>query len=918
MASAKALAAGATLHNWTLRHVARVPELGSLTVYEFVHRSKARLLQCHRDDAAALFSISFKTPVSNSHGTPHILEHVVLCGSRLFPVRDPFFKMLDRSLAAYMNAWTASDHTTYPFITQNAKDYEHLRDVYWDAVFNPLLRPEDFRQEGWRVEEREGKRQIGGVVFNEMKGALSDADGVFGAHLNRHMFPNTCYEHVSGGEPLAIPALTHAHLVAFHRRHYHPSNALIVTYGRRDPQGDLQYFDEKLQSLNSAPSEKVTLDPTALRRFTAPQSATVGGPEDALGERTRQVRFIKSFLTGPLGNLEESFALSLLSHLLLDGPAAPMHQVLLESGLGTAYAPGTGYDPHALWTTFSVGLQGMRAKDTKAAEEAIDGTLLEVAAGGFSSERIGAALDSMELSLRHQPALFGLTIASRLAAYWARAGQSPLASCLQLSQLISGFRQSCRWKPDILQTLCRQYLTKTNPHVLTLTQLPDAAYFEKRAVQEAELLSTLHLDCDAPAEVARVDDVSRLPTLTEHDIQRAIQDPSIKPTKHGLFSRLTPLTNGITYFRALLPVSPTTDCTLLPILCDALTELGVEGMSAADFSEAIKQRTGGISFSPLLTHDGRLFVQAASYSLSTNADAMLDLILRALKSASWSDVERVGTLVQQMRAAANGSIADSGHSFANLRAASAFGPVHATSESLSGLTFIDNLNRITDLPKLSNELAGLAGSLTRLDRVCTITDTAGLGGLGPFRSRFEASGAKAELPNSGASLEMQVRMPFDTSFVSSVRRVEADDPRMQGALVLVGRILRSKYLHPLIREQGGAYGADASFNPQTRLFSFSTYRDPHPDRSVELIEKAGLPDTLTEAVLREARLAHFSHIDAPKSVGSQGLGEFSYGLTDGQRQALRDAILSTTADDIVAACGALKLAAASTCIIRKK
>lgn len=914
--ASRVLTSGSTLHNWTLRHVTHVPELGSLTVYEFVHRSKTKLLQCHRDDSASLFSISFKTPVSNSHGTPHILEHVVLCGSKLFPVRDPFFNMLNRSLAAYMNAWTASDHTTYPFITQNARDYEHLRDVYWDAVFNPLLRLEDFRQEGWRVEEKEGKRQIAGVVFNEMKGALSDADSVFGAHFNRHIFPNTCYEHVSGGEPLAIPALTHEHLVAFHRRHYHPSNSLIVTYGSRDPHRDLQYFDEKLQSLNSV-SNEVTFDPASLRRFAAPQSVIVHGPEDAVGETTKQARFIKSFLTGPLGNLEESFALSMLSHLMLDGPAAPMHQVLIESGLGSAYAPGTGYDPHARWTTFSVGLQGMRAKDVKTAEEAIDGTLLEVTANGFSSERINAALNSVELSLRHQPALFGLNIASKLAACWTRTDASPLASCLQLSQLISQFRQSCRWKPDILQTLCRQYLTNKNPHILTLTQLPDPDYFEKRAVSEAKLLPTLHRDCDGPVETTRAeDDLSLLPTLTEKDIPRPIQDPSIK-SKHGIFSKLTPLTNGITYFRALLPVNAAADYTLLPILCEALTELGVKGMSAADFSEAIKQSTGGVSFSPLLTHDGKLFIQASSYSLSPNVGIMLELVLSALKSANWSDIERVGTLAQQMKAAANGSIADSGQFFARLRAASVLGPVHVINESLNGLTFVDNLNRITDIRRLSKELAGLAGSLTKLDRVCTITDTAGLE-VRPFCNQFELSSAKSELKNPRANFEMQVRMPFDTNFVSSVRNVEAADPRTQGALVLASRILKSKYLHPLIREQGGAYGADASFDPHARLFSLSTYRDPHPDRSVDLIENASLPSELTETVLREARLAHFSQIDAPKSIGSQGLGEFCYGLADEQRQALRDAILSVTADEIVAACKVLKSAKASTCVIRKK
>jgi Zn-dependent M16 (insulinase) family peptidase len=234
-----------------------VGELG-LVLIRMVHGpTGATHYHIHRDDPSSVFCIAFRTPPADSTGVPHILEHTVLCGSRKFPVRDPFFKMLNRSLASYMNAWTASEHTAYPFCTANPKDYANLRDVYCDAVFSPALARSDFLQEGWRVEHADpsdagSPLTFKGVVYNEMKGALSDSESLFATRLQQHLFPGSTYSHVSGGDPPRIVDLTHDQLVAFHRRHYHPSNALIYTYGKFPLAESLEYLDGRLSAFNKA------------------------------------------------------------------------------------------------------------------------------------------------------------------------------------------------------------------------------------------------------------------------------------------------------------------------------------------------------------------------------------------------------------------------------------------------------------------------------------------------------------------------------------------------------------------------------------------------------------------------------------------------------------------------------------------
>lgn len=266
--SLKNLKAGNTLHSFTVDGIKRIPEL-DLHLVKLTHGpTGAKLWHVDRDDPNSVFCVAFRTPPLDSTGVPHILEHTTLCGSAKYPVRDPFFKMLNRSLASYMNAWTASDHTAYPFCTANASDYANLRDVYCDAVFHPKLSRLDFLQEGWRLEPENpldpaSPLKFKGVVFNEMKGAFSDVESLFAQRLQQNTFPNSIYTNISGGDPLAIPDLTFEQLVQFHRDHYHPSNALFYTYGNYPLTDTLLYLEGKLKPFEKSSSVAIQVSKSA-------------------------------------------------------------------------------------------------------------------------------------------------------------------------------------------------------------------------------------------------------------------------------------------------------------------------------------------------------------------------------------------------------------------------------------------------------------------------------------------------------------------------------------------------------------------------------------------------------------------------------------------------------------------------------
>ncbi|KAB1253823.1 Presequence protease; mitochondrial [Camelus dromedarius] len=572
---------GEKIQGFTVGQVTSVPEL-CLTAVKLSHDGTgARYLHLAREDRNNLFSVQFRTTPVDSSGVPHVLEHTVLCGSRKYPCRDPFFKMLNRSLSTFMNAFTASDYTLYPFSTQNPKDFQNLLSVYLDAVFFPCLRELDFWQEGWRLEHEDPNDPqtplvFKGVVFNEMKGAFADNERTFSQHLQSRLLPDHTYAVVSGGDPLCIPDLTWEQLRQFHATHYHPSNARFFTYGDFPLEQHLKQIHEealskfeKIEPRTAVPAQRPWPEPREFQITCARDSLAAGSSE--------QTTVSVSFLLPDITNTFEAFTLSLLSSLLISGPNSPFYKALVESGLGTDFSPDAGYNGCTREAYFSVGLQGIAEKDIQTVRDLVDRTLddviLYLLEQGFEDDRIEALLHKVEIQMKHQSASFGLALASvftcgvlnvetgvsrasqaceapeltrsprgnvqgavtplqHVASCWNHDGDP--VECLKLGSQVARFRQCLEENPKFLQEKLKQYF-KDNRHKLILSMKPDDQYAEKQAQVEAEKLKQ-KVDSLSPEDKQRIyekglelqtqqsrpQDASCLPALKVSDIEPRI------------------------------------------------------------------------------------------------------------------------------------------------------------------------------------------------------------------------------------------------------------------------------------------------------------------------------------------------------------------------------------------------------------
>ncbi|HSH71289.1 MAG TPA: insulinase family protein, partial [Deferrisomatales bacterium] len=600
-------------HGFRLEQVIPLAELNA-TLYRLEHPATgARYLHLATADDNNLFAVGFRTPPRDSTGAPHILEHTVLCGSRRYPVRDPFFSMLKRSLSTFMNAMTADDWTLYPFSSQNRTDFYNLMGVYLDATFFPLLRELDFRQEGHRLEftqadDPSSPLLVKGVVYNEMKGHMSDPHSLLGSRLHEALYPTAPYRFNAGGEPAHIPDLTWEELRAFHAECYHPSNAYFFSYGDLPLEPHLAMVAE--QALAHFERRAVHTAVGSETRLDAPQRVTARYPVED-GEPTAGKTMVQvAWLTCDIGDSTERVALGLLSTLLLGNPAAPLHQALLESRLGANLAPGTGYNDENRDTSFAAGLQGTEPERTGEIEALVLDTLRRVAGEGFPAERVDAAIHQMELAHRevrgdHYPYALGLL--SRLMGPWIH-GADP-ARPLQLTEDLRRLRREVERGP-YFQELIRRHLLD-NPHRVTLTLAPDPSVREEEARELAVRLQGLQERLDAGAaqnlveEAAALqrsqetpEDLSVLPTLELTDIPRRERPVASRRGDRGgvpvwWFAQPT---NGIGYFSAQVDLAALAadQRAVLPLFCATVGRIGAAGAPYTAVAERLSATTGGV------------------------------------------------------------------------------------------------------------------------------------------------------------------------------------------------------------------------------------------------------------------------------------------------------------------------------------
>ncbi|KAF2266325.1 mitochondrial presequence protease [Lojkania enalia] len=943
---------GEQLHGFTLKRVKQVPEL-ELTALQLQHdKTGAEYLHLARDDSNNVFSIGFKTNPPDDTGVPHILEHTTLCGSEKYPVRDPFFKMLPRSLSNFMNAFTSSDHTTYPFATTNAQDFRNLMSVYLDATLHPLLKENDFTQEGWRIGpenplviqgegSEDAKRLVfKGVVYNEMKGQMSDASYLFYIRFQDHLFPDI---NNSGGDPQKITDLTWEQLKRFHSDHYHPSNSKILTYGNMPLIEHLKEIDARLRRF-----DKITVDhevklPIPLEE---PKYVTVQGPLDPLVPPDRQHKTSVTWLMGDTSDIVENFSLGILSNLLLDGYGSPLYQSLIESGLGADFSPNTGYDSAGRKGVFSVGLNAVKGGDVLKVRETIAQTLLEARKKGFDKVKVDGILHQLELSLKHKTAHFGMGIMQRLKPGWFN-GVDPM-DALAWKDTVRAFEARYA-KGDYLQGLLEKYLL--NDKAFTFTMEPSETYTQALVDEENERLAkkiheTTESFCSEQEaqvylekreqelmevqEKARNQDLSCLPTVHVKDIPREKERKPLRQSNIGDVKvqwREVP-TNGLTYFRAVLGIKELPDelREMIPLFTSAIMRLGTRSRTMEQLEELIKLKTGGISVgyhsspSPLSLSTFEEGLSFGGFALDRNIPDMYELLRTVIVETDFDGPEaekKIRELLQSSASGAINSIAESGHSFARTFAEAGLTPVGRLNEQTAGLSQVklttslasrlptESLADVIQKLRAIQALAITNSSKLRVALNCGVeSSTPNQEALRQFLESLPnevttpSTAEAAEYPRNAKSFfPLPYQVYYSARALATVPYVDAAGPPLE----ILAQLLTHKYLHHEIREKGGAYGGGAYSRSLGGMFGMYSYRDPNPQNTMKIMNEAGQwarDHTWTPRDLEEAKLSVFQGYDAPQSVSQEGMRLFLSGITDDMLQTRRERLLDVTAEDV--------------------
>ncbi|KAE8154837.1 Metalloenzyme, LuxS/M16 peptidase-like protein [Aspergillus avenaceus] len=946
---------GEKLHGFTVHEKKHVPEL-HLTAIRLKHdKTDADYLHIAREDQNNVFGVGFKTNPPDATGVPHILEHTTLCGSEKYPIRDPFFKMLPRSLSNFMNAFTSADHTTYPFATTNQQDFQNLLSVYLDATFHPLLKEEDFRQEGWRLgpeDPRAVATENGspedilfkGVVYNEMKGQISDANYLYYVKYRDHIFPAI---NNSGGDPQYITDLTHKQLVEFSKRNYHPSNAKFLTYGDMSLSGHLKQIGNVLDGFDKGEADTAVKSPIDLSG--GPVNVTVPGPIDTFADADKQYKTSTSWYLGDTADVVETFSAGILSSLLLDGYGSPMYKALIESGLGSSFTPNTGLDPSGRVPVFSVGATGVSEAEAPKVKEAIQKVYEESLATGFSDEKVQGFLHQLELALRHKTANFGIGVMEKTLSSWFN-GVNPMKE-LAWNEVIDEFKKRYQ-QGGYLESLMQKYLANDNCLTFTMVGSPtfskelddqELVRKEKKLSQLIEqhgsaekAISTLReeeLQLLQTQEEAQHADLGCLPSLRVEDISR---EKEYKPVRESQVENIDVVwreapTNGLTYFQAVNAFDDLPDDLrlLMPLFNDCVMRLGTANKTMEQWEDLIKLKTGGVSSStfhassPTELGKFKEGLQFSGFALDKNIPDMLEILTTLITETDFTSPYAPGMIQELLKMTTNGAldaVAGSGHRFALNAAAASLTRSFWVQEQQSGLAQLQaTANLLRDAETSPERLAELIEKL-RLIQSFAISKSASLrvrmvcepnsahqnesvlqkwlAGLPQVGSPTSPVAASME---SSATVKALYDMPYKVYYSGLAMQTVPFIHKSSAPLSVLSQLLTHNYLHPEIREKGGAYGASASNGPVKGIFALTSYRDPNPVNTLKVFQNTGLfarDRSWSDRELNEAKLGIFQGLDAPMSVDEEGARYFMSGVTHEMDQRWREQILDVTAKDV--------------------
>ncbi len=925
------------LHGFKLTKEMEVSEINSkVSLYRHI-KTGAELMSITNNDENKVFGVTFRTPPTDSTGLPHIMEHSVLCGSRKYPVKEPFVELIKGSLNTFLNAFTFPDKTCYPVASTNLQDFYNLVDVYLDAVFYPLLTPMTLMQEGWHYElnHQDDEMSFKGVVFNEMKGAFSSPDDILGDESQMQLMPDTPYGYQSGGDPECIPDLTYQQFKNFHETFYHPSNAKIYFYGDDDPEKRLQLVNEYLKDFDQI---EVNSLPALQPEFSKPIRKII--PYDS-GE---DVENSKAYLTInwllPEGDQPELvLGLGILDHILLGTPASPLRKILIESGLGEDVV-GRGLSEEMRQMAFSTGMRGIEVNDLNQVETLILTALADIAKNGIDPKTIEASINTIEFSLRENntgPYPRGLIVMLRALSTWLydRDPIPPLAFQKPLNAIKSKVAQASGY----FENLMNEFLIN-NQHRVTVILSPDSKIGVKRVEKEKRRLEqtqsrlsqdqleqivsdTIALKIrqetpDSPAALATI------PMLGKDDL-----DPDIKslPTQilqkepatilyHDLFtSEILYLDLGFDLQRLHPEYFP-----YLRLFMRALLEMGTQKESFVELIQNIGRETGGIRhslFSSERAHQNgsSAYLFLRSKVMGNKVTALLSILKDILLIPNFTDKERFRQIVLEEKSAMEAGLIPSGHRAVRNRLHAQYSPSAWLTEQTSGIDYLFFIRSLIN--NFDQEWEQVAATLERMKSLLFTQNNLIVNGT-IDQSNWDslhkeiydfiqvlptAPSASHPLTNKSPVLNEGLMAPSQVNFVAKGGDLFSLGYKDHGSMNVIVHYLRSTWLWEKVRVQGGAYGGFCHFDRLAGIFSFLSYRDPNLLSTIENYDQTAQflrSFDLSESELTKSMIGAIGELDAyqlPDAKGFTALARYLLGINDAERQQYRDELLSTTVAD---------------------
>ena len=871
---------GEQLHGFEVKAVKPIDELRAVKI-ELAHsHSGARLLHLYTNDTENLFSINFPTPPSDDTGVPHILEHAVLAGSHKFPVKEPFFEMIKMSMATFINAMTSSDFTCYPVSSNVKKDLFNLAEVYFDAVFHPLLTENTFRREGHHLapvdpDNPTGDLKITGIVYNEMKGAFSDPEACLYRSMMRRLLPDTLYACESGGDPDAIPNLTYAQLKGFHETYYHPSNGYFVLYGDIPTHDYLAFLSEKLENIpkNAASADLRPLRPevTHQPRWNAPQIATDTYPIGADEPLTEKTYLMLTWLIGDATDPEDVVLGRIMSLILLGNEAAPLRKAIIDSKIGAdiVFSGASSIGPEA---TFYLALKGSEAERAEAFSQLVLETLTQIADSAMDTEKVEAAFQQATYHYQEVASMFPLRMLYRVIEGWIYEKDSD--TFLKMGQTLDAVRQRWQENPSIFNKHIREKLIE-NPHRLTSILSPDrdmqgkvdadlaARMKETRAQLTDEQVRQIAADA---AELERLNGVPNAPEALAGLPQLKVSDLPEKP-KHIPTTlenvggqdllRNDVFANGINYLILNFDLQelPEHLWMSLPRYADAIGKLGAADMNYEEMAQRTSAVTGGIGCAPWFsTHarDANRELRSLSFHLKAldgKMEAALDVLHDLLFAVNPRDTERLRDVLRQAVAEYRTEMIHDGSSTAIHHASRGLSTNAHLSELIYGLPQLRNsevlLNGFDELhADLMGHIEGIRDFLLTRGRVTasfTGSDTAfetvrtKLGAwLDAMRNepvpQHPQPSTHNPQPIAFQAFETPPREglagPIQIAHCAHVMPAPHYSHPDSTLLIIGAHLIRLDYILSEIRFKGNAYGARFTYSPSDAMLCQSSFRDP--------------------------------------------------------------------------------------------